>query len=120
MGPNIFKCSQYSYFRWDERIWPNTRNSLFLVCSGILLLLHVSCSSQLYWAKPGAKPGDFDRDVVECRRSLAGGSGGLGALDPVIGVPQSDVDQCLSKKGWYLAKKPADVKPADAPAPPSN
>ena len=75
-------------------------------------MLHVSCSSPMYWAKPGAEPGDFDRDVIECRRSLAAGSGGRGALNPVIGIPQSEVDLCLSKKGWFLARKPADVKPA--------
>ena len=91
-----------------------TRSSSF--AQEFFFLLHVSCSSPLYWAKPGAEPGDFDRDVIECRRSLATGSGGRGALNPVIGIPQSEVDLCLSKKGWFLAKKPADVNAA----PPSN
>lgn len=77
-------------------------------------MLHVSCSSPLYWAKPGAEPGDFDRDVIDCRRSLATGSGG-GLLNPVIGIPQSEVDLCLSKKGWFLAEKPADVQPVSPP-----
>ena len=104
-----------SFYRWDEPLWRLIWNSFLFVCSGILLLLHVSCSSQLYWAKPGAEPGDFDRDVVECRRSLAGGSGGRGALNPVIGIPQSEVELCLSKKGWFLAEKPADVKAAAPP-----
>ena len=96
--------------------WRLTRHSIFLVWAGIFFLLPVSCSTPMYWAKPGAEPGDFDRDVIECRRSLAGGSGGRGALNPVIGIPQSEVDLCLSNKGWFLARKPTDVKPA----PPSN
>lgn len=116
MGKDNIIHPAYSFFRWDGPPWRLTRNSLLLVWAGIFLLLHVNCSSPLYWAKPGAEPGDFDRDVIECRRSLATGSGGRGALNPVIGIPQSEVDLCLSKKGWFLAKRPADVNAA----PPSN
>lgn len=89
-----------------------------ILCSFALCLSLSGCSSPMYWAKPGAQPGDFDRDVVDCRRILAGQqSGGFSAssLNPAIGIPQSAVDQCLGQKGWYLAEKPPDVQPVDPP-----
>ena len=77
-----------------------------------------SCSSPQYWAKPGAKPGDYDRDVVDCKRTLAGSQGGgfsSASLNPAYGIPQSAVDQCMGQKGWYLADKPQDEEPIDPP-----
>ena len=88
------------------------------VHSLILVLSLTSCSSKLYWAKPGAQPGDFDRDVVECRRDLAAAHGrefSPASLNPAIGIPQSAIDQCLGQKGWYLAEKPPEVEPVDPP-----
>ena len=96
-------------------------NRLFkevIAVSAIILIIFFSltaCSSKMYWAKPGAKPGDFDRDVVECRKTLAGANGGGVSLNPAYGIPQSAIDQCLGQKGWYLAEKPPDVEPVDPP-----
>ena len=44
--------------------------SFLLICFSL-----TGCSSPQYWAKPGAKAGDFDRDVVDCKRTLAGSQG---------------------------------------------
>ncbi len=89
--------------------------SVFFLVIGFSLM---ACSSPQYWAKPGAKPGDFDRDVVDCKRTLAGSQGGgfsPSSLNPAYGIPQSAVDQCMGQKGWYLAEKPPDVAPIDPP-----
>ena len=77
-----------------------------------------ACSSPQYWAKPGAQPGDFDRDVIDCKRALAGSQGrgySSSSLNPAYGIPQSAVDQCMGQKGWYLADKPPEVEPIDPP-----
>ena len=89
--------------------------SFFILLFALIL---PSCSSPQYWAKPGAKPGDFDRDLVDCKRTLAGSQGGgfsAAALNPAYGIPQSAVDQCMGQKGWYLADKPPDEEAIEPP-----
>jgi hypothetical protein len=89
-----------------------------MICIFIIGLSLSACAHKLYWAKPGAQPGDFDRDVVECKRALAGAQGrgfSPSSLNPAYGIPQSAVDQCMGQKGWYLADKPPDVEPIDPP-----
>ena len=82
-------------------------------CWIALVLSLVACSPKLYWAKPGAKPGEFERDVTDCRRALAAerSGGGLAPaqLNPAVGISQVAVEECLGAKGWFLAKKPGNV-----------
>ena len=110
----MMKHPQRELYPWRGSKWSLWRILLLTVGNGLLVLFLVSCSSQLYWVKQGAEPGDFDRDMLDCRRSLATRPGG-GMLDPTIGIPQSEVELCLSKKGWFLAEKPADVQPVGPP-----
>ena len=92
--------------------------ALFLMGIFLFCLSLPGCGPELYWAKPGAKPGDYDRDVVDCRRQLAGAKGAgfsPSSLNPAYGIPQSAIDQCMGQKGWYLAEKPPDEEPIDPP-----
>ena len=81
-----------------------------LICVILFFLSVVACSQPLYWAKPGAQSGDFERDTTECRRTIASeGSQGMMSptqLNPAIGISQSAVEECLGTKGWFLAEKP--------------
>ncbi len=98
--------------------WRFFEKSLLVSCGSLLFFNLLACAPKLYWAKPGAQPGDFDRDVVECRRELAGAQGkgfSPSSLNPAYGIPQSAVDQCMGQKGWYLAEKPPDVAPIYPP-----
>ena len=91
------------------------RQCTFLMVFGFSI---TACGPDLYWAKPGAKPGDYDRDVIDCKRALAGSQGGgysASSLNPAYGIPQSAVEQCMGQKGWYLAEKPPDEEPIDPP-----
>ena len=96
---------------------PKSLSTLIVYSFTILFLLN-ACGPELYWAKPGAQPGDYDRDVVDCRRQLAGAKGpgfSPSSLNPAYGIPQSAIDQCMGQKGWYLAEKPPDEEPIDPP-----
>ena len=75
-------------------------------------LLFSGCNEPLYWAKPNAQPGEFERDRVACQEALGlstGGTEGKGfaILDPKVGTASEAIEQCLSDKGWFLARKPA-------------
>ena len=100
---------------FDQLMKKPFRLSVFFLATGFSLN---ACGPELYWAKPGAKPGDYDRDVIDCKRALAGSQGrgfSPSSLNPAYGIPQSAVDQCMGQKGWYLAEKPPDVEPVDPP-----
>ncbi len=78
---------------------------------GILGLAAQSCVEPLFWAKPGAEPGEFGRNVIECREELglsthSKAERGFSVLNPSVGTDSVAVEQCLAKKGWYLTRKP--------------
>ena len=75
------------------------------------ILFQGGCAQPLYWAKPGAQPGDFDRDVKECQQILGivGNPGSrYSVLDPSFGTASNTIEQCLADRGWYLARKPKE------------
>lgn len=75
----------------------------------ILILFFSGCAPSLYWAKPGAQPGEFERDIIECRRTLGIRNTEGAVINPralSMGTGEVPVQQCLANKGWYLAEKP--------------
>jgi hypothetical protein len=73
------------------------------------ILLTVGCTPQLFWAKPGAQPGEFEEDTRQCRETIISGSGPQGTSDALtlkIGISEDAMEQCLMAKGWVLAEKP--------------
>ena len=74
-----------------------------------ILLLTVGCAPQLYWAKSGARPGDFEEDVSQCRDTLisdSGHEGNSGTFPLTLRISDDALEQCLMAKGWILAEKP--------------
>ena len=74
-----------------------------------LILLSIGCTTQLYWAKSDAQPGEFEEDVRQCRQSLISNpdeKGISGTLSRVFKLSEDAVGQCLMAKGWFLAEKP--------------
>ncbi len=74
-----------------------------------IMLFSAGCTPQLYWAKPGAQPGEFEEDVKQCRRDVISGSDQHGfseALTLTFKPSDEAVEQCLMTKGWVLAEKP--------------
>ena len=73
------------------------------------ILLTVGCIPQLYWAKPDARPGEFEEDVKQCRQELMSDPGAQGFsknLSRLFKLSEDAVGQCLMAKGWILAEKP--------------
>jgi hypothetical protein len=73
------------------------------------ILLTVGCAPQLFWAKPGAQPGEFEVDASQCREALISNSGHQGTpktLSLKFGISEDAMEQCLMAKGWILAEKP--------------
>ncbi len=71
--------------------------------------LTVGCSPQLFWAKPGAQPGEFEEDARQCREALIANSGHQSSSDILslkFGISEDAMEQCLMAKGWILAEKP--------------
>ncbi len=69
----------------------------------------VGCAPQLFWAKSGARPGEFDEDLSQCRDTILPGSGheGHGEGFPLtLRISDDALEQCLMAKGWVLAEKP--------------
>ncbi|MDT7040795.1 hypothetical protein [Candidatus Nitronereus thalassa] len=52
---------------------------------------------QTSWSKPGAQPGEFERDQAECE--VDQGITGLGG--------QAGFDVCMKRKGWFLIEEQA-------------
>ena len=74
-----------------------------------LILLSIGCTTQLYWAKSDAQPGEFEEDVRQCRQSLISNPDEKGiseTLSRVFKLSEDVVAQCLMAKGWFLAEKP--------------
>lgn len=79
------------------------------VLSAFLIILTVGCTSQLYWAKSDAQPGEFEEDANQCRQTLLSDPGDQGiskALSQMFKLSEDAVGQCLMAKGWFLAEKP--------------
>jgi hypothetical protein len=76
--------------------------------STAVILLTVGCAPQLFWAKSGARPGDFEEDVSQCKASLTSGSREENSETFPLTLRISDdaLEQCLMAKGWILAEKP--------------
>ena len=75
----------------------------------VFLLLTVSCTPQLFWAKPGAQPGEFEEDARQCREALIANPEHQGSSDILslkFGISEDAMEQCLMAKGWVLAEKP--------------
>jgi len=73
------------------------------------IFLTVGCSPQLFWAKPGAQPGEFEEDARQCREALISNSGHQSSSDILsfkFGISEDAMEQCLMAKGWVLAEKP--------------
>jgi hypothetical protein len=73
------------------------------------ILLTVGCAPQLYWAKAGAQPGEFEKDASQCREALISNTGQQGMLENLslkFGISEDAMEQCLMSKGWILAEKP--------------
>ena len=87
-------------------------NHFFYWRKGILssfILLTVGCTPQLYWAKPGAQPGEFEEVASQCREAIISGSGPQETSDPLtlkVGISEDAMEQCLMAQGWFLAEKP--------------
>ena len=47
------------------------------------------------WSKPGAQPGEFERDQADCE--VDKGISGLGG--------QAGFDVCMKQKGWFLIEE---------------
>ena len=78
------------------------------ILSGFILL-SIGCTSQLFWAKSDAQPGEFEEDVRQCRQSLISNPDDQGiseTLSRVFKLSEDAVGQCLMAKGWFLAEKP--------------
>ena len=50
------------------------------------------------WSKPGAQPGEFERDSEVCDQDP--GRAGFG--------PLAAYDVCMQQKGWFLVEEPAN------------
>lgn len=75
----------------------------------ILILVAVGCTPQLFWAKPGAQPGDFEEDTEQCHALLlASQNQQEGSQFPAFPfkIGNKAMEQCLMDKGWILAEKP--------------
>jgi hypothetical protein len=75
----------------------------------VFILLTVGCTPQLFWAKSGAQPGEFEEDVSQCRETIISNSGQQGTSKPLslnLKVSEDAMEQCLMAKNWILAEKP--------------
>jgi hypothetical protein len=73
------------------------------------IFLTVGCAPQLFWAKPGAQPGEFEEDARQCREALISNPEYQGTSDILslkFGISEDAMEQCLMAKGWVLAEKP--------------
>lgn len=83
-------------------------DDLFRFLSILLLWGIPACSAGLYWAKPGAEKGEFERDLRSCRETILNEvEYSEMSLNPLSrGITDDALAQCLNSKGWYLAEKP--------------
>ena len=89
------------------------RRVIFLAHLSFLVFIQGGCAQPLYWAKPNAQPGEFEREVRECQEHLSMEEGSTGAFNfhsfsASIGTDSVALEQCLAEKGWFLARKPND------------
>ena len=67
---------------------------------GFLMFMIMSCEMiptvQTTWSKPGAQPGDFERDKAACEEDLG--------LTGLRGTASFEV--CMQRKGWTLVEEP--------------
>ena len=85
------------YFFWHKEIF------------SAFILITIGCAPQLFWAKPGAQPGEFEEDARQCREALIANSGHQSSSDILslkFGISEDAMEQCLMAKGWILAEKP--------------
>jgi hypothetical protein len=85
------------FFFWREGIF------------AAFIFLMVGCAPQLFWAKPGAQPGEFEEDARQCREALIANPEHQGSSDILslkFGISEDAMEQCLMAKGWVLAEKP--------------
>ena len=72
------------------------KNRIYLIA--IVILLSTACSLQtvkLSWSKPGAQPGEFERERVKCQQDP--GLTGLG--------DDASFEVCMKRKGWFLIEE---------------
>ena len=74
-------------------------------------LVVFGCTKPLYWVKPNAQPGAFERDLRACQEAMGLPATGerrknFSLLDP-RGTTSGAIEQCLADRGWFLARKPA-------------
>lgn len=75
----------------------------------VFIIITVGCIPQLYWAKPDARPGEFEEDVKQCRQAIMSDTGEQKfseTLSRAFKLSEDAVGQCLMAKGWFLAEKP--------------
>lgn len=67
-----------------------------------------ACGPELYWAKPGAQPEEFEQDLASCRELLIHDvQRSETSLNPLSrGITDDALAQCLNSKGWFLVEKP--------------
>ena len=86
-----------TFFPWSKRIL------------SVYLLFMIGCAPQLFWAKPGAQPSEFEEDARQCREALIANPEHQGSSDILslkFGISEDAMEQCLMAKGWVLAEKP--------------
>ncbi len=73
-----------------------THKFYFPIVIGAMLITACSLPTvQTSWSKPGAQPGEFERDQAICEEDL--GQAGLQG--------QAGFDVCMKRKGWFLIEE---------------
>jgi len=68
---------------------------IFLVSTGLLVTACSLPTVQTSWSKPGAQPGEFERDQAECEQDQ--GITGLSG--------QAGFEVCMQQRGWFLIEE---------------